>query len=62
MWSSLSDRQGARFVESWIDGFAFTELSNQQKSVSLQREELEQQRKILTKRKVNMSSSGTGVS
>lgn len=47
-----TQRQGARFVESWVDGFAFAELSRRQESVSQQREELEKQRKQLNKRKV----------
>ena len=55
-------RQGAQFVESWVDGFAFAELSRRQESVSQQREELEKQRKQLSKRKVTSTGqqNGTG--
>lgn len=44
-------RQGAQFVEVWVDGFAFSELSQRQGSVASQREELEKQRKLLGKRR-----------
>ena len=47
-------------MESWIDGFAFAELSERQQNISQQREELEKQRKLLSKRKVNPSTSGGG--
>ena len=50
----------------WVDGFAFTELSSKQEAVSNHREELERQRKQLTKRKPpsvgiqGQGGSGTG--
>lgn len=52
-------RKGAQFVEAWLDGFAFTELSQKQETVASHREELERQRKQLTKRKPG-SSGGQG--
>lgn len=50
-------RQGAVFVEGWVDGFAFTELSQHQKEITRQREELEKQRRLLGKRKVSLTST-----
>lgn len=38
-------RQGAQFVEVWVDGFAFTDLSSRQEGVATQREELERLKK-----------------
>ena len=51
-------RQGAHFVDTWIDGFAFQELSQEQTGISVQKEELEKQRKLLLARKKIVSSSG----
>ena len=50
-------RKGAQFVEAWLDGFAFTELAQKQAAVASHREELERQRKLLTKRKPGSSGS-----
>ncbi|XP_033639946.1 serine/threonine-protein kinase tousled-like 2 [Asterias rubens] len=44
-------RQGAQFVETWQDGYAFTELVKQQERLGKEKEEIEQQRKLLTKKK-----------
>ena len=44
-------RQGAQFVEVWVEGSKYKELSASQERLSVQREELEKQRKILNKRK-----------
>ncbi|XP_070565414.1 serine/threonine-protein kinase tousled-like 2 isoform X2 [Ptychodera flava] len=51
-----TQRQGASFVESWQDGFAFTDLMKQQESIAAEREELERHRKLLLKRKPSTSS------
>nr|XP_006811162.1 PREDICTED: serine/threonine-protein kinase tousled-like 2-like [Saccoglossus kowalevskii] len=51
-----TQRQGASFVESWQDGFAFTDLMKQQESISSEREELERHRKLLLKRKPGSAS------
>ena len=40
-----------------MDGFAFSELTQRQESVTAQREELEKQKKLLNKRKPLTSSS-----
>ncbi|PFX19375.1 serine/threonine-protein kinase tousled-like 2 isoform X1 [Stylophora pistillata] len=44
-------RQGVSFVENWVDGHAFKELTAQQERINQQREELEKQKKALAKRK-----------
>ena len=54
-------RQGAHFVESWSDGFAFHELSQQQSCIVQQKEELERQRKLLAKKRTAASSSISGI-
>ena len=47
----VTQRQGASFVENWNDGHAFTELIKKQEQITLEREEIERQRKLLAKRK-----------
>ena len=47
----VTQRQGASFVENWNDGHAFTELIKKQEQITLEREEIERQRKMLAKRK-----------
>ncbi|XP_067020396.1 serine/threonine-protein kinase tousled-like 1 isoform X2 [Acropora muricata] len=44
-------RQGVSFVETWVDGHAFKELAGQQEQINQRREELEKQKKSLTKKK-----------
>lgn len=47
----ITQRQGASFVENWVDGYAFTELIKKQEQIATEREEIERQRKLLGKRK-----------
>ncbi|XP_045169410.1 serine/threonine-protein kinase tousled-like 2 [Mercenaria mercenaria] len=47
----VTQRQGATFVENWVDGWAFTDLMKQQERIAQEREEIEKQRKLLLKRK-----------
>ena len=47
----VTQRQGASFVENWVDGHAFTELNKKQEQISQEKEEIDRQRKILAKRK-----------
>ncbi|GAB6030544.1 hypothetical protein CHUAL_007409 [Chamberlinius hualienensis] len=47
----ITQRQGASFVENWVDGYAFTELIKRQEELSSEREEIDRQRKLLSKRK-----------
>ncbi|XP_048579871.1 serine/threonine-protein kinase tousled-like 2 isoform X2 [Nematostella vectensis] len=51
-------RQGAQFVDSWSEGYAFKELNKQQEKINQKREELEKQKKLLVKKK---PSSGATV-
>lgn len=47
----VTQRQGASFVENWVDGYAFADLVKQQEGISQNREEIEAKRKLLGKRK-----------
>ena len=49
-------RRGAQFVEVWVDGFAFSDVSQRQDLVASQREELEKQKKQITKKKAPLVS------
>lgn len=49
----VTQRQGASFVENWVDGYAFTELIKKQEQITSEREEIERQRKLLGKKKPN---------
>ncbi|KAK3588071.1 hypothetical protein CHS0354_012124 [Potamilus streckersoni] len=49
----VTQRQGASFVENWVDGWAFTDLMKQQERIGQEREDIEKQRKLLLKRKPN---------
>lgn len=44
-------RQGATFVENWVDGFAFQEIAKKQELINQGKEDVEKQRKLLAKRK-----------
>ncbi len=50
-------RQGAQFVEVWVDGYAFSDLSSRQEELTIQREELEKQKKQLTRKKAPVTST-----
>lgn len=50
-------RQGAQFVEVWVDGYAFSDLSTRQEELTAQREELEKLKKHSNKRKGSVGSS-----
>ncbi|UYV68996.1 TLK2 [Cordylochernes scorpioides] len=47
----VTQRQGATFVENWVDGYAFNELLKKQEQITAEREEIERQRKLLGKKK-----------
>lgn len=49
----VTQRQGATFVENWVDGWAFTDLMKQQERIAQEREDIEKQRKLLVKKKPN---------
>ncbi|KAF6017306.1 TLK2 [Bugula neritina] len=44
-------RQGATFVENWVDGYAFQELLKRQEVINLGKEDIEKQKKLLSKKK-----------
>ncbi|KAI6646253.1 Serine/threonine-protein kinase tousled-like protein [Oopsacas minuta] len=46
-----TERQGAHFVETWVEGSAFQELNKKSNNLVCQKEELEKQKKLLTKKK-----------
>ncbi|ELT97268.1 hypothetical protein CAPTEDRAFT_174294 [Capitella teleta] len=50
----VTQRQGASFVENWSDGQSFTDLMKSQERIAQERDNIEKQRKILSKRKPNM--------
>uniref|UniRef100_A0A0L8HLZ7 non-specific serine/threonine protein kinase n=1 Tax=Octopus bimaculoides TaxID=37653 RepID=A0A0L8HLZ7_OCTBM len=52
----VTQRQGASFVENWVDGWAFTDLIKQQEKIASEREDIEKQRKLLVKKKPPSSS------
>ncbi|XP_014662597.1 PREDICTED: LOW QUALITY PROTEIN: serine/threonine-protein kinase tousled-like 2 [Priapulus caudatus] len=47
----VTQRQGATFVENWVDGYSFTEIIKQQESIAQHREDIEKMRKQLVKRR-----------
>lgn len=53
----VTQRHGASFVENWVDGYAFTELMKKQEAVSHEKEEIDKQRKLLSKRRPSTSNS-----
>ena len=60
LWSHDLCRQGAQFVEVWVDGFQFKDLLQRQENIGSQREELEKQKKLLSKRRPGSGGGGGG--
>ncbi|XP_022251379.1 serine/threonine-protein kinase tousled-like 2 isoform X2 [Limulus polyphemus] len=58
----VTQRQGATFVENWVDGHAFTELLKKQELIAAEREEIERQRKSLGKKKTSTAQQKTKAS
>lgn len=52
VWS----RQGAQFVEVWVEGFAFSDLNTRQEELATQREELEKLKKQSNKKKCSAAT------
>lgn len=50
-------RQGAQFVEVWVEGFAFADLNVRQEELASQREELEKLKKQISKKKGTVAST-----
>ncbi|KAJ6224730.1 hypothetical protein RDWZM_003275 [Blomia tropicalis] len=55
----VTQRQGAVFAENWVDGSSFTELMKKQEQISTAREEIERQRKLLVKKRPNITTGKT---
>ncbi|CAG0882924.1 unnamed protein product [Cyprideis torosa] len=54
----VTQRVGATFQENWQDGYAFQELNRRQDALNGAREQIERERKLLTKRKVAEKNEG----
>lgn len=53
----ITQRHGASFVENWVDGYAFTDIIKKQEAVSHEKEEIDKQRKLLSKRRPSTSTT-----
>ena len=47
----VTQRQGATFVENWVDGSAFNDIMKQQEVMNHSKEELDKERKLLQKKR-----------
>jgi len=47
----VTQRQGATFVENWVDGYAFNDIMKQQDLMNHAKEELDKERKLLAKKR-----------
>ncbi|RUS88153.1 hypothetical protein EGW08_004115 [Elysia chlorotica] len=47
----VTQRQGAQFVENWVDGWAFQDLMKQQERITADKDDIDKQRRVLMKRK-----------
>ncbi|BES96708.1 S_TKc [Nesidiocoris tenuis] len=56
----VTQRVGATFQENWTDGYAFQELSRRQEEIAAEREEIDRQKKLLTKKRPTNSETGRG--
>ena len=58
----VTQRQGATFVENWVDGFAFNDIIKQQELMNHAKEELDKERKLLAKKRpqIEKESGGAG--
>uniref|UniRef100_A0A1L8DKH5 non-specific serine/threonine protein kinase n=1 Tax=Nyssomyia neivai TaxID=330878 RepID=A0A1L8DKH5_9DIPT len=54
----VTQRVGATFQENWTDGYAFQELARRQEEISTEREEIDRQKKMLTKKRPSNTESG----
>ncbi|XP_059618119.1 serine/threonine-protein kinase tousled-like 2 isoform X2 [Phlebotomus argentipes] len=54
----VTQRVGATFQENWTDGYAFQELARRQEEISTEREEIDRQKKMLTKKRPSNAESG----
>ena len=54
----VTQRQGASFAESWVDGSAFTDLLKKQEIIASARDDIEKMRKALIKKKPPSGNTG----
>ncbi|EDV27194.1 uncharacterized protein TRIADDRAFT_23353 [Trichoplax adhaerens] len=54
-----TSRHGANFVETWVDGMAFSELNREKEEINRLKEEFEKHKKQLLKRKPQVSTAKT---
>ncbi|XP_046425188.1 serine/threonine-protein kinase tousled-like 2 isoform X1 [Neodiprion pinetum] len=54
----VTQRVGATFQENWTDGYAFQELARRQEEITLEREEIDKQKKLLLKKRPSNSETG----
>lgn len=55
----VTQRQGATFVENWVDGYAFNDIMKQQELINHAKEELDKERKMLAKKRPQLEAGGT---
>jgi len=55
----VTQRQGATFVENWVDGSAFNDIMKQQDLINHAKEELDKERKLLQKKRPQFEKDST---
>ena len=55
----VTQRQGATFVENWVDGSAFNDIMKQQEIMNHAKEELDKERKLLQKKRPQLEKETT---
>ena len=58
----VTQRQGATFVENWVDGSAFNDIMKQQEIMNHAKEELDKERKLLAKKRPQLEKESGGSS
>ncbi|KAG1694131.1 Serine/threonine-protein kinase tousled-like 1 [Nymphon striatum] len=51
----VTQRQGATFVENWVDGYAFNEIIKKQEEIAAEKDEIDRLKKLLNKKKPSVS-------
>ncbi|KAK7486234.1 hypothetical protein BaRGS_00022557 [Batillaria attramentaria] len=52
----VTQRQGAQFVENWVDGWAFTDLMKQQERIAAEKDDIDKQRRVASQRTIPLSN------
>ena len=58
----VTQRQGATFVENWVDGSAFNDIMKQQEIMNHAKEELDKERKLLQKKRPQLDKNNSSSS